>query len=105
MSASIKHFHVQLFKRHSDGKTSPYATFDKQGDSETPLPQYIVVDGFSHDHFIELKPYWDKLTSQGMRNYETTVTVRETIIKFGDTMQLVDDYTLKFNMTYATKND
>ena len=103
MSAPIQHFHVQLFKRHTDGKTSPYATFDEQGDSTTPLPQYIVIDGYSHDHIIELQPYWDKLISQGMRDYETTVTVRETIIKFGDTMQLVDDYILKFNITYATK--
>ena len=105
MSTPIQHFHVQLFQRHSDGKTNPYATFDEQGDSEAPLPQYIVVDGFSHDHIIELKPYWDKLISQGMQNYETTVTVRETIIKFGDTMQLVDDYILKFNITYAVKNE
>jgi len=105
MSAPIQHFHVQLFKRHTDGKNNPYATFDEQGDSTTPLPQYIVVDGYSHDHIVELKPYWDKLIDQGMQNYETTVTVRETVIKFGDTMQLIDDYTLKFNITYTVKNE
>ncbi len=104
MSASIQHFQVQLFKCHANGKTSPYATFDEQGDSTTPLPQYIVVDGFSHDHVIELQPYWDKLISQDLRDYETTVTVRETIIKFGDTMQLLDDYTLKLHITYTGKN-
>ena len=103
MNASIQHFQVQLFKRHTDGKTSLHAIFDEQGGSTTPLPQFIVVDGFSHDHIIELEPYWNDLIDQNIRSHETAVLIRETIIKFGDTMQLVDHYTLKFNITYTTK--
>jgi len=101
MSNNIQHFHVQLFSSNSEGNPATYPKFDKQGDSQDKLPQYIVVDGYSQDQMIDLQPYWDDLIPQGVTHYETVITIKETIIKFGDTMQLVDHYLLIIDISYG----
>lgn len=70
----------------------------KQGSSE--LPEYLVVDGFSKDCFIDLSEYWDEIINDECEHYSTDLTTYETIVKFGDTMQLVNNYQIVFNLTY-----
>jgi len=101
MSRTIQSFHVRLFKSNEEGKPAPYPIFDKHGTASDERPQYIAVDGFSKDEYIDLQPYWDNIIHQGIRHYQTVITIRETIVKFGDTMQLVSHYLLTFEVHYA----
>jgi len=58
------------------------------------LPEEIVVDGFSRDILIDLNDYWEAMLDNDLDDYSTNVTTYETIIKFGETMQLVNKYQL-----------
>jgi hypothetical protein len=62
--------------------------------AETP-PTAIIIDGFSSDQAIDLREYWERLANDDICYLEVPITIRETIIKFGETQQLVDNYMLR----------
>ncbi|PLY01623.1 MAG: hypothetical protein C0622_06840 [Desulfuromonas sp.] len=84
-------YQVELLSLDRDGR-SLGSKFHAEGDGEPP--QWITLDGFSQDQCIDLRPYWEQMRRQGLEDLTTDVTIRETIIKFGATRQLVDDYRL-----------
>ena len=74
-------------KHHEQGTTEP--------------PEAIIIDGFSEDKYIDLREYWTEILADQLEEYQTDVTTYETIIKFGETQQLVDEYRLVIKVSYS----
>jgi len=88
-------YKIELLRRNSEGRTAG-VSFSTSG--SRPFPEAIYVDGYSRDHAISLLDYWPVIEQDGLGYFETPITIRETIIKFGETQQLVDDYLLRINV-------
>lgn len=85
-------YKIELIHLSHEGKQVGM-TFSDAGNN--PPPQLIAVDGFSANHAIDLMGYWSAMEQNQLEQFETTVTLRETIVKFGETQQLVDNYLLR----------
>lgn len=93
----ISHYDVKLYNLCED-ETLGRLSFHEQG--EDSPPEAIILDGFSQNQCIDLNPYWTEISEKQLEEFQTDITVRETIIKFGDTMQLVDHYRLQIIVDY-----
>ncbi len=93
----LKSFEVTLYALDSEGRRGKVA-FHKKGKSQ--VPESIVLDGYSKDLHVDLEGYWDEIFENQREEYQTNISTYETIVKFGDTMQLVDDYQLVFKLKY-----
>ena len=93
----ISHYDVKLYNLCEDG-TLGRLSFHEQG--EDSPPEAIILDGFSQNQCIDLDPYWAEILNEYIEDFQTDITVRETIIKFGETMQLVDHYRLQIIVDY-----
>jgi hypothetical protein len=60
-----------------------------------PLPQGFVLERYSSDHFVSLEEHWQTILDRKIAHFKTSLTLYETIIKFGNTRQLVNDYELE----------
>jgi len=65
--------------------------------------QVICLDGFSRTLTIDLEDYWNLMTVARNTDFSTPVTTYETIVKFGQTQQLVDHYQLVLHIEYERK--
>jgi len=90
-AGSCRTYLVELLSLDDAGR-SVGRKFHAEGEGEPP--QWIILDGFSQDQSVDLRPYWERMRRQRLENLTSELTVRETIVKFGDTQQLVDDYRL-----------
>lgn len=97
---TVTHYELRLFTVTDDGKRRGIHV---QMQGTPPLPEVITLDGYSHDHFIALKDHWQTIKQQGLRHFTTPVTLYETIVKFGDTQQLVNRYELEIAITFTGK--
>lgn len=97
LSPRIEQYEVKLFTLDNDG-TLGRLKYHAQG--ETSPPQMILLEGFSQDQYIDLEPYWNTILDQQLEEFRTDIVVHETIIKFGETMQLTDPYRLQISICY-----
>ncbi len=74
-------------KHHEQGTTEP--------------PEAIIIDGFSEDRHIDLREYWIEILADQIEEYQTDITAYETIIKFAEIQQLVDEYRIVITVTYS----
>ena len=95
----IKNYEIKLYCLDSEGNSGKEKYHDK-GISDPP--QAIIIDGFSEDIYIDLREYWSEILEDQIEEYHTDITTRETIIKFGDTVQLIDEYRLEMQVTYES---
>ncbi len=96
-AGKLNSFEITLYELDPEGQRSK-VILHKQGHSEPP--KQLVVDGFSQDRYIDLSGYWDEILEDRRKQYCTDLTTHETIVKFGETMQLMNRYQLVFNLTY-----
>jgi len=97
-SRPMQRYRVALFHLDSTG-TPAGIEYSDEGDGAPP--DVIFIDGFSEDHAIDMRGFWSEIREAGLTRFEAPVTIRETIVKFGDTQQLVDHYLLRIEVTYA----
>ncbi len=95
-SRTISSHEVTLYTLHGD-KERGKIVFHEKG--QGALPETILLDGYSRMIGIDLKPYWHKIMQDQLTSYTTSLTTYETIIKFGTTQQLVDEYEIVFKLT------
>ncbi|WP_176290262.1 hypothetical protein [Desulfuromonas acetoxidans] len=88
----VGHFDVRLFTVSQDGGRE-HLYYELRGGP--PLPEGFFLDGYSHDHFVSLKEHWGLIMEQRLHRFTTPITLYETIIKFGETQQLVQKYELE----------
>ena len=93
----MNHYEIKLYRLCEDGTLGRLSYHDH---GEESPPGAIVLDGFSQNQCIDLEPYWSEILDKHIEEFQTDITVRETIIKFGDTMQLVDHYRLLISISY-----
>ncbi|MBU1640495.1 MAG: hypothetical protein KKG53_08420 [Proteobacteria bacterium] len=89
-------YEITLYNLDSEGQRGAMK-LQEQGEDE--LPDYITVDGFSKNIAISLHEYWEAYLDNDLDEYSTDVTTYETIVKFGEPMQLVDKYQLVLKIT------
>lgn len=90
-------YEITLYDLDSEGHC---ASIKLQEQGEKELPEHITVDGFSRDIAIDLSEHWDVfLDDEDIEEYSAKVTTYETIVKFGETKQLVNDYQLVLKIT------
>lgn len=95
---TIKSYDLKLYYLDDDGNPAKTKYHD-QGTTEPP--EAIIIDGFSEDRYIDLREYWSEIIENHIEEYQTDITIYETIIKFGETQQLVDEYRLVINVSYS----
>ncbi len=93
----MSHYEIKLYGLCADGTLG---RLQYQDHGKSAPPEAIILDGFSQSQCIDLEPYWTEVLGKHIEEFQTDVTVRETIIKFGDTMQLVDHYRLLISISY-----
>ena len=93
----MKSYDIKLHCLDPEGNPGKVKYHD-QGTVEPP--EAIIIDGFSEDRYIDLRGYWAEILEDQIEEYRAAITTRETIIKFGDTVQLVDEYELVMRITY-----
>lgn len=98
MEPVVTQYVVKLYHVDSDGQRSSLK-LEQQGHDD--LPEALMIDGFSRTLSIDLESYWKEIVSQRLEHYQTPVSTYETIVKFGDTQQLVNDYELVFDVTFG----
>jgi hypothetical protein len=95
---NIMHYDIRLYAL--DAKGNPAGVkYQDQGISAPP--EAITLDGYSRDICVDLAEYWAEILRNHIREFQTDITTRETIIKFGDTQQLVNHYQLQINVTFS----
>lgn len=95
---SVDHYDVRFYRLANDGGRL-HLSHHLHG--APPLPEGFFVDGFSRDHFVSLKDYWATIKEQRLHRFTTPVTLYETIIKFGETQQLVDHFELEIRVSFS----
>lgn len=86
-------YKVRLYSLDHEGRTGA-VRFEYCGKKfATPL-QWINLDGFSQNQAIDLSDYWATILQNQLTDFQTDLTVRESIVKFGEVRQLVDHYQL-----------
>ncbi|MCK4502455.1 MAG: hypothetical protein KAU22_05425 [Desulfuromonadales bacterium] len=93
----MKSYDIKLHCLDHEGNLGKVKYHD-QGTAEPP--EAIIIEGFSEARYIDLRGYWTEILAAQIEEYRTAITTRETIIKFGDTVQLVDEYELVMQVTY-----
>ena len=64
--------------------------------------QLKVRDGFDGAVTLHLGDCWNTILNNKLSSYTQTVTAKETIIKFGDTMQLTHNFTVVVNTVFQS---
>lgn len=62
--------------------------------------QHLRVNGFDGGASLSLVDFWKTILEQKLTSYTTTLTGRETIFKFGKTMQLKHNFTVCAEVSY-----
>lgn len=94
----IKSYDIKLFSLGPDGEHTSLKYHDA---GVSAPPEAITLDGFSQDICIDLSAYWADILQQRLEHLHTQITTRETIIKFGDTQQLLDEYEIIFETAFS----
>ena len=87
--ASLAHYDIRLYRLDSHGQRGA-CVLHEQGDGEPP--QAISVDGFSRTLTIDLAGYWPQIVENRLEHSHARTATYETIVKFGETSQLVTEY-------------
>ena len=98
-SLSPRSFSISLYRLDGD-KQSTTAVYQYNGREPE---QVISLDGFSRTLTIDLDDHWAKMIENQNTDFATPVTTYETIVKFGQTQQLVDHYQLVLHIEYERK--
>lgn len=91
-------YEITLYNLDPEGQLGS-VKLQKQVQGEEELPEHITVDGFSKNIAIDLGEHWDVFLDDDFEEYSAKVTTYETIVKFGETQQLVNDYQLVLKIT------
>ena len=93
----MRHHSIQLIRMNQDG-TPGAIKYSEEGEGDPP--EVIFIDGFERDQAIDLRAFRGHIQQAGLELFEAPITIRETIFKFGETQQLVDDYLLRIEVSY-----
>ena len=96
--AIMKNYDLKLCYLDDDGNPGKIK-YHEQGTTEPP--EAIIIDGFSEDRYIDLRNYWTEILEDKIAEFHTDITTYETIIKFGDTQQLVNEYKLVIKVIFS----
>ncbi len=96
---AVKSFELRLYRgRNTDGE--PEFSVSGSGD-EWENYQRVRVPGFDGSVSISLEGFWAAVLEQQLHDATAEVTGYETIVKFGDTQQLKEDFTVVVQVAYA----
>ena len=87
-----KRFQLKIF-RDKKVADEPEATYTGSMDELTAY-QVLKLAGFDGRITLRLDDFWNKVIEEGLSEYIATLTGYETIIKFGNTMQLKELFTV-----------
>lgn len=94
----VDSYDIQLFRLNQD-KTKGAVCFHMRG--SRPLFGGFFINGFSQDQFVDLSLYWPTISEQRLEFFSTSISTYETIVKFGDTLQMTDTYQLEINTVFS----
>jgi len=98
-NSTIHSYGISLHTLGDDGRAG-MLVFEQHGDGAPP--EVMTIDGYSHSIAIPLDAYWEDIQQQRLEHFRTQLTIRETIVKFGETRQLVDDCLLAIDVVYKS---
>lgn len=97
----IAHFEISLYAIDRKGQCG---LLRERISGTSSLPQALLLNGYSKTQCIDLEPSWSDILRLRLMHYRTRVTTYETIERFGDIQQLVDEYELVFNVEFSDTN-
>lgn len=97
-SGAMESYDIKLHYLDAQGSLGK-VKHHEQGTEEPP--EAISIDGFSEDRYIDLRGYWVEILADQIERFQTDITTYETIIKFGETQQLINKYRLIIKVTYS----
>lgn len=94
----LERFSVEIFPGHRITGDA-LAHYTGTGDQ---WQQYdlIKLPGFDGSQTIDLRDFWHTVFQQQPTHYQVGVTGRETIVKWSDTQQLTEAFTLVAELSY-----
>lgn len=96
--SGVAHYDIRLYRLDHQGRRS---SLIQQESGHGELPRAFLLDGYSETQCIDLDPGWADVLSHRIELYRTHVATYETIEKFGETQQLVNEYELVFEVKFA----
>ncbi len=97
-SKSIRSYRLWLYAIKEDGSRGGIRY---QAEGVKPLPETIVLSGYSQDQLIDLEPCWQQIEVQQLESLKKEELVCETIIKFGEALQLRERFELEIQVNYG----
>jgi len=92
-------FNIDIYKgKSTDG--DPLESYSGQKQEWQDYQLLRVHDGFDGAVSLHLGDCWNTVLKNGLTSFTQAVTAKETIIKFGNTMQLTHDFTVVVNATF-----
>ena len=88
---TLAHYDIRLYRLDSHGQRGA-CVLHEQGSGEPPPA--ISIDGFSRTLSIDLADYWTEIVERRLEHARARTSTYETIVKFGETSQLVNEYEL-----------
>ena len=95
---SLKDFRLQLFPQQQVAANA-VASFTDTGDK---WQRYLIIrlPGFDGSQSVDLTEFWHTVFEQCPTQHQCNVVGRETIVKWSDTKQLTEHFTLIADLTY-----
>ena len=95
---SLTRFYLQLFPQQQIS-VDAIASFADTGDQ---WQHYLRINlpGFDGSQSVDLSEFWNTVFSQQPNHHQCDVVGRETIVKWADTKQLTQHFTLVADLTY-----
>jgi len=98
INKTVKSFELEIF---TGNRAEGEAEHHYSGENDEWLDyQYIKSPGFDGVISLSLEAIWQAAIEQQKTNFIAPVTGYETIVKFGDTMQMKSPFTVKLHISY-----
>lgn len=95
---SVTRFEIEVYKHQANSELLIYKMAGAGSEWQESID--IYVSGFSQDSFLDLENEWRYVINNQLNEYQTSMSVYETIRKFGDAMQLKTDFNIYFKVQY-----
>jgi len=99
INKTVKSFELEIFNgRHAEGEPEHHYS----GENDEWLDYlHIKTPGFDGVISLSLEAIWRTAIEQQKTSFIAPVTGYETIVKFGDTMQMKSSFTVKLLISYG----
>ncbi|MBU0654634.1 MAG: hypothetical protein KJ914_05800 [Gammaproteobacteria bacterium] len=95
---TLQHYDLRLYNLGSDNQRGALKAHEH---SPGEPPQTLTLDGFSRSLCIDLSPYWAEILQNQLEHYQAHTATYETIVKFGEALQLINEYEIVFDLKYS----